>query len=120
MPAPRAACALARTQVTSLPRLASLDVSSNCLSVIPEELAALAGSLTNLDISNNSRVALPASLGRLRRLQHLNISWVWSDLGALWAGAAGLEQLKVRSSTRCCSLASGPCRACGCRQRRPR
>jgi Leucine-rich repeat (LRR) protein len=40
-------------QVASLRRLAHLDVSSNCLTALPE---CLPPSLTHLDASNNSRV----------------------------------------------------------------
>jgi hypothetical protein len=78
-----------------LGHLAHLDVSSNCLSVIPDDITALAPSLTFLDISNNSRVGLPSTLGALSSLVHLNISWIWSDLGVLWAGATGLSSLQV-------------------------
>jgi hypothetical protein len=37
----------------------------------------LSPSLTYLDVSNNSRVVLPGSLGRLGKLAQLNISWIW-------------------------------------------
>jgi hypothetical protein len=89
-------------QLTQLSRLAHLDLSSNCLSIIPDDIAVLAPSLTFLDVSNNSRVQLPASLGRLSKLVQLNISWIWSDLGALWEAATGLSSLQVS----CLHLAS--------------
>jgi Leucine-rich repeat (LRR) protein len=82
-------------QLTLLTSLAHLDISSNCLSVIPDDIATLAPSLTFLDVSNNSRVVLPEALGSLSKLVQLNISWVWSDLSALWEGAAGLSSLQV-------------------------
>jgi len=81
--------------LTQLSNLAHLDVSSNCLSLIPDNITLLAPSLTFLDMSNNSRVGLPTSLGSLSKLVQLNISWVWSDLGVLWEGAAGLSSLQV-------------------------
>jgi hypothetical protein len=82
-------------QLTLLTSLSHLDVSSNCLSTIPDSISLLAGRLTFLDVSNNSRVQLPASLGCLSKLVQLNISWVWSDLGVLWEGATGLSSLQV-------------------------
>lgn len=42
-------------QLTQLSCLAHLDLSSNCLSIIPDDIAVLAPSLTFLDVSNNSR-----------------------------------------------------------------
>lgn len=83
---------LLRVQLTRLSGLVHLDVSSNCLSLLPESLAVLSG-LTFLDASNNSRVALPRGLSALGRLAQLNLSWVWSDLSLLWEAAPGLSSL---------------------------
>ena len=83
-------------QVTRLSDLHHLDLSSNCLATIPEDLSQLS-CLTHLDLSNNSRVVLPHTLGRLSALVQLNLNWVWSDLSALWEGSPGLFSLEVLS-----------------------
>lgn len=64
------------------------------MSVLPEEISALQ-SLTYLDVSNNSRVALPNGLSRLTKLVQLNLSWIWSDLTVLWEGSAGFSSLQA-------------------------
>lgn len=80
-------------QVTQLSSLQYLDLSSNCMSMLPDDLANLQA-LTFLDVSNNSRVVLPASLSRLTNLAQLNLSWIWSDLTVIWEGSAGFSSLR--------------------------
>jgi Leucine-rich repeat (LRR) protein len=80
-------------QMTLLKDLRHLDLSSNCLATIPDDISLLT-SLTLLDLSNNSRVVLPRTLGRLGSLVQLNLNWVWTDLTALWEGSPGLSHLE--------------------------
>lgn len=77
-----------------LTRLRCLDVSSNSLQSLPQGISAL-GALTRLDAGNNSRLSLPDSLGRCSALRELELSWTWSDMGPLWAGASGLTALRM-------------------------
>ena len=38
---------------------------------------------------------LLSGLSRLSGLVQLNLSWIWSDLGVIWEGSAGLKSLEV-------------------------
>ena len=67
---------------------------SNSLQSLPQGISAL-GALTRLDAGNNSRLSLPDSLGRCSALRELELSWTWSDMGPLWAGASGLTALRM-------------------------
>ncbi len=81
-----------RPQITKLRQLSHLDVSSNCLTALPDDLPP---GLTHLDASNNSRVVLPESLSRLGALRALNLNWVWSDLRPVFAAGRGLTALRA-------------------------
>ncbi len=62
-------------EVLALRQLRHLDVSMCQLEALPDELApALGGALTRLDAGINLLTRLPRNLGKLTRLQHLDVS----------------------------------------------
>lgn len=65
--------AQAVSRINSLPRLKSLDVSSNQLNDLPSSLTELT-QLQKLDVSQNNLTDLPSTLGNLRYLNALDIS----------------------------------------------
>ena len=61
------------SEVCHLPRLASLDMSHNSLSALPDEMPRLEPSLRDLDLSHNVFAELPPSLLLLSGLRRLDI-----------------------------------------------